>query len=969
MPVARPRHARPFLLILLLFLGLPALRAVAADEGPADLLQQARLLEFMELEHADAIRLYKRVYEAPEAEERHRSEAMLGAARCYMARNEPDEAAIWWQRALEAPGTSEAQKRIAKTELEKRDVVVSKKADDEQWRERWKQVEEGRKEEARRALEKAWDAWRQGQVREARAQAYYSMSIVGETDSHRELLREIEASQPDREELVRNLMQFFQTAQIQHYQELRTTVHEHYITGKRLFGKEEWVQADEFFRGGIIKIDESGFLGNTDLLGGDALSQDRHNLTLWLGLTRERAGSAGITLAEEPPRPKPVTRGGGLAREFYGLLAQAFGTRGDETEKLRFFEFAPPAGGSQRAALGSAGFGSGIEVSRQKSELTRARWAERWIRTNVAGLSATRVRPAAAGPKGAGRKPLLPLTRNGNWICAQHRPKVLGEVDKLLARFDAPSESLVLDVHVFTANTVGVVQACEALSANAGLRESGQDLVIPRRLIGECVRLLKSIDGEPLHHLGASELRLNSDLAASMRISANTDHHPQFVGMQPPALALDGENARFGLYLDLYGEALRGVEPGSAVDRAALSVVARVREPQGSVNVPQQRGGLPFTRIPRMWEQRLDSDREIGTAGTLMLIGLRNPFPEARVEGDQLVILIGARPQSTKTPDIPRHPGGSRIVPQDSRLVELSLGALGSGEVIDHVVGDDWPRRRPASEPAGAGEAQQQRESHIAGLIARGAGLVDPEHAPQELPISVHEGRVSGILEPAEVERVQAFIEKLGKHQDDLYEVDVLSVPTTVERANAWAASEGLDPLRSGWWRVPQSMGPDMDRKLRSARSETNVFALARTRTARATQKVGIRKLVVETIVSDQLPRGADGERVRYTAIPGLVEQGLIVEVRPGLEQKTEGSSLRTVFLRIRAARLRSIESVAYPGSRSDEAIIQIPEWFPIADEIAAPALTDGEGVLVLVDLPGVPERKIVVRIKLRKLN
>ena len=276
----------------------------------------------------------------------------------------------------------------------------------------------------------------------------------------------------------------------------------------------------------------------------------------------------------------------------------------------------------------------------------------------MSGLSATRVRPAAAGPKGIGRKPRLPLTRNGNWICAQHRPKILGEIDKLLARFDAPTGGLVLDVHVFTANTVGVVQACEALGANAGLRESGYDLVIPRRLVGECVRLLRSIKGEPLHHLGSSEIRLNGDIAASVRISANTEHHPQFVGLQPPALALDSENARFGLYLDLYGEALRGGDSASAVDRAALSVVARVREPQGSVNVPQQRGGLPFTRLPRMWEQRIESDREIGTAGTLMMIGLRNPFPEARVEGDQLVILIGARPASTKTPDIPRNPGG-----------------------------------------------------------------------------------------------------------------------------------------------------------------------------------------------------------------------------------------------------------------------------------------------------------------------
>ena len=233
MPVARIHRAFP--LILLLLVGLPALRAVAADEGPADWLQKARLLEFVEAEHADAIRLYKKVYEAEEVEERHRSEAMLGAARCFMARGEPDEAAIWWRRALDAPGTSEPQKRIAKAELAKRDAVNKEKADDEQWRERWKQVEEGRKEEARRALEKAWDAWRRDDVREARAQVYYSMSIIGETDSHRELLRKIEASRPDREELVRNLMQFFQTAQIQHYQELRTTVHEHYITGKRLF--------------------------------------------------------------------------------------------------------------------------------------------------------------------------------------------------------------------------------------------------------------------------------------------------------------------------------------------------------------------------------------------------------------------------------------------------------------------------------------------------------------------------------------------------------------------------------------------------------------------------------------------------------------------------------------------------------------------------------------------------------------
>ena len=94
------------------------------------------------------------------------------------------------------------------------------------------------------------------------------------------------------------------------------------------------------------------------------------------------------------------------------------------------------------------------------------------------------------------------------------------------------------------------------------------------------------------------------------------------------------------------------------------------------------------------------------------------------------------------------------------------------------------------------------------------------------------------------------------------------------------------------------------------------------------------------------------------------MEEGLIVEVRPGLEK----DGLRVVTVRARAAKLKSIEDKVYPNATVD-AVIQLPEWFALSDLDDGPYLASGEAILLPLDLPGSDGRKIVVMVAIKKVQ
>jgi hypothetical protein len=113
-----------------------------------------------------------------------------------------------------------------------------------------------------------------------------------------------------------------------------------------------------------------------------------------------------------------------------------------------------------------------------------------------------------------------------------------------------------------------------------------------------------------------------------------------------------------------------------------------------------------------------------------------------------------------------------------------------------------------------------------------------------------------------------------------------------------------------------------------------------------------------------RVTRSADG-RQRYRFLPGVAEEGLVLEVRPGLEE--DGRTVVTA--RARAARLKAIESVRPEGVEQKAAAVQVPSYHPVSDRSTGSPLNDREALLLVLDVPAVKGRVIAVKITVKRVQ
>jgi hypothetical protein len=491
------------------------------------------------------------------------------------------------------------------------------------------------------------------------------------------------------------------------------------------------------------------------------------------------------------------------------------------------------------------------------------------------------------------------------------------------------------------------------------------DLVVSGRLIEECTRDLANLETQHLTLLGTAQLVLRGEPSTTLDLTQLTERHPLHQGLKPPALTVPDVDARYGLSLEVYAENLPHAPAGGK--SAALSVRVRSRWPVPSVVVPKTTKAVDWTRLPKFAEQVVESDRRLPHFGTLLLLGVVNPFTPSGAAQPDLVLLVGVRPAAAEggpapIPDAPRNPSAVPLPGDEAQERAHPLGPLAT-EVVDDVVVEGWPQR-PASLPAPPAATAEDRATFLAQLVAEQAGLWRPGGVEAN-PVTVREGSAYARVPAEAQERVAAAVQRLAAQENGLYEVDILATETTEDRARVWSQLPGVQKVGDGRYLLDARAVGALDGQMRANEDGTSAFAARATLLARATQKVALKQLRTRTIVEDLRPRrNADGT-VRFVPHSGRAEEGLIVEVRPGLEE----ASRRLVRVRMRAARISGIESVPVGETSPPGAAVQVPQWFPLRDLSAAGLLGDGEAILLLLQSPDATGRALALKVGTRRLQ
>lgn len=973
---ARRAPLRPALLALCALGLLPAAPAALGADTPQDELRVARELEAVDGNHAEALLIYERFTANPQVLSALppdlRADFLRGAARCHEAEGRPDRAAEYYELILGDAALAADVQAWARARKEEHDRRRA-----EQGREDSVQagVERGlaeRQEAARRTSREreaqAREMLKERRFDDARHLCLEAISWDQDNTSARELLEAIESANPDRGAMLRSMMQFVQTAQLDEYRHIKQRVAEASQDGRMAFERKDYTTADRILRDGIRLIDTSGFLSPGAPLDFESLKTDRATLATWLRQVHEEAATRGLEFPPEPPLPEEAPRVSRLEAQFLDLVAKLFTPRSQGEAPMRFYEFSP-AWVRDRGAkpLLTASFPQGgLAAALRPGALTRARWAERWIARTIPGpwvdpALAVAQREPALGDRG--ETPRI-LTRFGNTLCVQHRPQVHQRVEAIRDGFAATPPPIRVNLFLFAAGSGGSVRAAEALRATVPPHESGRDIVLRKGLVEEYVRLLDGLPG--IVPVGQAEVGMSGENAFALEVTGLTSEDPLFRQVAPPALIVPDEDARSGIWLDVYAEDL----PRSASPQAracALGVQVRVRQPRGSHVVPRRSGpDMPFTRLPILAEQSLEAFHELPHFGSFVLFGIENPFPATRADHPEILLLLGVRPAGTQVPDPPRETA-PRIRPSDERTRDYDLGAAFTLEVQDDVISEDWPDRRPLADPLPPSKVREARERQLAAVLTQMAGLGGRLEGTA-LPVSVHDTRASATLSPEDHARLDEAVRQLRLHENELYAVDVLSTVVPRARLESWLAVEGAKRLDGGAWRLEPPAAEGVERQVRANRGGFGLFVTSRRLFARATQQVAHVAVRTLAITKDLRVRTLDGGVRRYAPVPGVAEEGLIVEVRPDIDN----AGVRAVYVRARAARLKSIEVRPYPGAPQGGAQYDVPVWFDTAQgshaRMTVPEILDDRtSVLLPLEMPGEADQVIAVLVAVRK--
>lgn len=952
-------------LLALLLLPLLALAGPAqAEDTPEQQLFEARHLLRVRHEPDAALELFDALLAREDLAPRARAEALWGAAECHAARGR-------WERALSAWNTlqqdaslpAELRARAEQALQEHASKVAPGSVPGGESREAQEQAERAarRRQQVAQALDRARAALARRQFDDARREVALALAQDPESTEALHVLGLVESEQPDRGAMLRTLLKFYETVRSESFQRLRARLRQAEEAAQRRRNAGDLAGADLVLREAIALVDRSEFATQ--------LEAERWNLLFWLRQVAAEARAVQLELAPEPVRPSGPPADAGLRGRFFALLGETFGERaGDGGDPLRFHEFAPqpPAGAPAQRSLGPNAFASArIAAEQGPTALTRARFAERYVRstlaTDWAPAGEARARPAAPGRKPAASAPARILERLEDVLLVQHGEPVQREVEALRQAFAPQPPPLQVDVAVYAAGAGGSVRLATALRLpSPPAREDALDGQVAGRLIEECRSDLEGLPGLAL--LGTAQLRLDGEVGARLELTERTEAHPLHAAPGEPRLSIPSVDlARYGLWLDLYAEDLPGAR--GPVRSAAVSVVARARQCLPSVVVRKDGPTGPWQRLPKFAETQAEADRRLPHADTLVLFGLPNPFVDSAASAPDLVLLVGVRPAGREgrpapVPDVPPWQASGR-----DELQEHPLGPLGS-EVQDDLVLDGWPSEQAAGSPPPEALAREAREAALATLLATRARLLV---AGEANPVRVREGRASARLAAADHLRLAAAAAWLEAQAGTLLEVEARAYDVPRAAAEALLAREGLTALPGGeaWLMLP-AMLEAADAELARAAEPASLFTLRSTQVARATQQVVARQLASRGITRQvRVLRAREGEAQRVLAVPGLAEEGLVVQVRPGADE----DGRRVTVVRVRAARLRGVEAVPVGGLEAQGVAVDVPRWFPLRERASAAPLADGEPLWLRLEHPSDATRSVLVRVVTRRVG
>ena len=957
MPARRLLRPSRLLLAALAFTAVggtgPVARSARAEEEPPT-LSRALFLEKTSRDPKAALPVFQAVGTAPASDGTTRAEAVLGEARCLLALGREADAVAAWRRLEDDPRAPVASKEEARSFREAltrakvgtADAEAEARAKEEVRRaEEARRAQEARLADGKRLVEAASAHVREKRYEMARAALLEALEKNPDDATAAAMLEEV-GGYADRGALLRQAMQFVATNRVVDYRRLTDDVEALRKAGMRALREEKPNLAARPFREAVQRIDESDFYAD--------FAETRRELVIRLKKALDDARAKGLTLEREvdvPPDLPPVVVKPWRSK-FFAALGEMFTSGADPSTDVRFFDAAIPPD-PLPAARGGGFAASGVAASQAAGTLRRARWIERYLRAEVAGGT------------WSGKDRLL--ERYDDLLVVQHAAGVLREVDALVAAFPSTTpEPAHVEIRVYAAQPGGVLDVLRLFEPKVVPADAGTAVVIRDRRIEEQAEWLSRVDKLTL--LAQASVRLTGRHATLVRFREQTTSCPWYADRSEPRVVVADKDATYGLDLDLYAEDLPTVK-----GEAALSVVATVKRPDRPRTVPLVTG---YSRVPLFWTQTLEADRRVPHAGSLMLLGLANPFRGTGGAGDlgggtapDLVVLVSAgREQGhgtediapTPPPTVGPAPSPAPVLPSPGGAItrEYGLGSLGS-DILDEPPPEDWPSS-PFGDDARPAAARAQRDAFLAGWLLEHAGI-----APGSGTVTVKDGRVTATLTPDQHVRLAKEIEALGKGEKRLFSVEVRATEVPAERATAWLTEMGSksdQPAQRLWLlRAPQAAR--LEERLRASGDAEGLFSMDARLAARHTQRVTTRALRSRSLVEEfRIVKGEDGA-LRTVPVNGTVEEGLLVSVRP----VGNVGDLATVSLSAVLARIQRIDAWKPPEAPGEAPTVSLPRH-QVERAGGEGVIDERDTLLLVVPAPGTDGTRVVL-IRARQLR
>ncbi|MGE0193746.1 MAG: hypothetical protein AB7T63_17110 [Planctomycetota bacterium] len=970
----RTHRVAPFVLLLAVpfLLAGPGLRRAAADETTSivETLDAAKEAELTSGDHTRARRLYESLLlpdRRAQLTVQQRTDALTGRARCAKAEGLMPLAEQYWTAILADSEVPDDVRAWAQGELDAWHAASKPSAD-----ELVEELGARRRAEDRQRAESLYQRARLALDRNDFDEAWaLALDARAQDPTHERigaLIEEIQAGRPDPSRLLPQLLDFIRTRALAERALVRQQVDEALLEGRAAEARGDLAEAARRMTDAVARIDASGFLEVGVARGFASLLERRDHIVTLLEQVHAKAREAGgPELPPIPKEPPPDQRTPGLEGQLYGLLAQLFRAGGEPDAELRFYDLASRSKGKRPTLTSQI---PGLIVRQEDGTLSRAQWVQARVADEMGSTWLDPLAPdfeeAEARVERRGQRARL-LARFGDVVAIQHKEALHRRVRALVDAFEIDPPAMRAEVHVFGAQGAGVVRIAEALELKASPGAEGFTLLHRDELTETSVGIVGGLEG--VKPLGQVRLVFRDGGATSLLLEQRTAEHPMFAGSAPPPPTVPADVATYGVRLDLFVEDMPHAAGG--LPRSAVSLRATTRMPTHTTIVPRLADGPDrFQRLPRLGEHAVSADVELPHFGSLVVLGLPNPFPDTQMEYEELVVVIGVRRDDDPLPDTPPPGADPRVVPAGWIHEEHALGALGS-IVEDDLLAEGWPEWAPADPPA-AWERREARERYLARLLARLAQLL-PEGgpAPARLPVAVHQGAAVATLEPSEHARLARAVTRLRERENDLYAIEVLAAAVPDAVAASWASLEGARRSPAGALRLPSEAAATVAAALSASTTGDNLDRLDDRTLARATQAVVLRHVEERSIVRDVDTLEQDG-RTRLIPRRDRVAQGLVVEVRPGLEDE---SGMRDVAVRVRSARWASIERVPVPGGGAAAGLTQdVVRWLQgaggvVSDRAETDVLADGQALVLVVAKPGSSEDVIATLVRVRKVR